>query len=52
MKDALSSTTLRSLSPGELVDAAERLGYQAVEIWSELLWASGEGPAALGKAVR
>ncbi len=52
MKVALSSTTLRSLSPGELVDAAERLGYQAVEIWSELLWASGEGPAALGKAVR
>ncbi len=52
MKVALSSTTLRSFSPGELVDTAERLGYRAVEIWSELLWASGEDPAALGKSVR
>ncbi|MEE9255933.1 MAG: sugar phosphate isomerase/epimerase family protein [bacterium] len=52
MKLALSSTTLRTFSPTELAGAAERLGYGAVEIWSELLWASGEDIAALGRRVR
>ncbi len=52
MKPALSSTTLRSFPPGEIVLAAQRLGYGAAEIWAELLWDSGEGPAAVGKLAR
>jgi sugar phosphate isomerase/epimerase len=52
MKAALSSTTLRGFSPAELAGTAERLGYEAVEIWSELLWESGEEVAALGKSIR
>lgn len=52
MKAALSSTTLRTYSPEELARAAVRLGYEAVEIWSELLWESGEEAAALGKSIK
>ena len=52
MKAALSSTTLRTFTPDELVDAAACLGYEAVETWSELLWESGVDPAALGRSAR
>ncbi len=49
MKLALSSTSLRSSTPRAVVEAARRLGYEAVEIWTEHLWDAGEDPAALGR---
>ncbi len=52
MKLALSTTTLRSHPPGEVVAAAARMGYGAVEIWAEHLWAAGTDPAALGNEAR
>jgi len=52
MKLALASTTVRSSSPSESIDIASRLGYDAVEIWAELLWASGEEPVAVGEKAK
>jgi sugar phosphate isomerase/epimerase len=52
MKAALSSTTLRGYSPRALAEAAVRLAYDAVEIWSGFLWESGEEVAALGKSIK
>ena len=51
MKPALSSTTLRSSPPGEVVSAAARMGYEAVELWAEHIWDTGADPAALGTVV-
>ncbi|MBT3434631.1 MAG: sugar phosphate isomerase/epimerase [Nitrospinaceae bacterium] len=48
----MSSTTLRTFSPTALAEAAEHMGYDAVEIWSELLWESGEDMAALENSIR
>ncbi len=52
MKLALSSTTLRSSPPGEVVTAAARMGYEAVELWAEHIWDTGAASAPLGVQAR
>lgn len=48
MRPALSTTSLRSCSVAEAIEAAHRLEYAGVEIWAEHLWARGEDAVALG----
>lgn len=52
MKLALSSTSLRTIRPHEILETARRLGYQAAEIWSEHLWDYEADPAAVGRLAK
>lgn len=52
MKLALSSTSLRSHTPRQQVEAAARIGYDAIEVWAEQLWDSDENPDSIGRYAR
>lgn len=48
MKPVLSTTSLRIFTTPQAIDAARRLMYAGVEIWTEHLWARGEDPEVIG----
>ncbi len=52
MRPGLSSHLLRPYPVRAAIEAAQRLRYAGVEVWSEHLWEQGESPEALGRLAR